>query len=70
MDTIRTFHNKYETGEHVPPRGSGDVIIFHAWSGNVRPWNAMAYRDGKLLGGTGFAKTADRAIAAARKFFK
>lgn len=41
-------------------------IDVQAWSGNVRPWQARVYLDGKYIGSTGFCKTEARARQAAQ----
>ncbi len=45
---------------------TGDVINVSCWSGNVKPYSARAYRDGKFVGKTGFTKSEGSAITIAK----
>lgn len=62
MGTFTRFDHMPET---LP---AGDAVVVGAWSGNVHPYRAAAYRDGRLLGRTGFCLTAERAVARAEEF--
>jgi hypothetical protein len=42
-------------------------IRVSAWSGNVKPFQAVAYVDGKRIACSGFCKTAERARVAAER---
>ena len=54
--------------KHIPDP-EADCIIVYANSGNRRPWQARAYRQGRDLGASGFATTAAKAIEAAKRLF-
>ncbi len=52
-----------------PKIDTGRCVVVGAWSGNVRPYAAVAYLDGKRIGSTGFCRSEGRAIAAAERPF-
>ena len=47
---------------------AGDAVVVQAWSGNVHPYRATAYRNGRVVGRTGFCATEARAVARAEEF--